>query len=94
MRTEHVEHRLRLVRQLFYLVQAEKSAATFNGVRGAEDLVHQLGVGSIAGLFDGQQVGLDGGQVLPRLADESLQEFIVKHEAVVTHSPAPDRDAR
>ena len=30
----------------------------------AKDLVHQLGVGGLARLLDGQQIGLDGRQML------------------------------
>ena len=89
VRAQHVEHGLGLVRQLLDLVQPEESAAALDGMGSAKNLVHQLGVGVRSRLFDGQQIGFDGRQMLARLGDEPLQQFIVQSEAFLTHGSIP-----
>ena len=89
VRAQHVEHGLGFVRQLLHFVKPKKAAAALDGMGRAKDFVHQLGVRGLARLFDGQQIGLDGRQMLARLGDESLQDFIVQGEALITHGSAP-----
>ena len=89
VRAQHVEHGLGLVRQLLHFVKPKKAAAALDGMGRAKDFVHQLGVRGLARLFDGQQIGLDGRQMLARLGDESLQDFIVQGEALISHGSAP-----
>ena len=73
---QHVEDRLGLVGEILDEREAEECAAALDGMGGAEDLVDELIVPVAAGLLDGQEVRLDRGEMLARLVEKLVQQFV------------------
>ena len=72
------------------LPRPKKPATPLNEMRRAEDPVHQLFVDRRTGLFHGQKVRLDGGQVFARFGQIVAQQLII-HIRLYGGSPVTRR---
>ena len=89
-RADHIQYVFCLVGSSRILPRSKKPAPPLNEMRRAEDPVHQLFVDRRTGLFHGQKVRLDGGQVFARFGQIVAQQLII-HIRLYGGSPVTRR---